>query len=200
MKRARRSTCLGRLPIGCERLLDETVASCEEAVEAYIRRHRKKAADEFGYFRRCPSLATAIRFAALCMLPDGQRHPHQYRIPREVLGQAEHGLQACHAELIRCRRFEDVLRLVERELLEIRGIGVLTAYDIATRLAAHLGIEPGRVYLHAGTAAGARALGLNYRSKYLELRDLPVAFARLRPREIEDCLCLYKSQLASHAA
>ena len=55
-----------------------------------------------------------------------------------------------------------MLRLVERELMGIRGIGVLTVYDVATRIAAHLDLEPARVYVHAGTAEGARALGLNH--------------------------------------
>lgn len=56
-------------------------------------------------------------------------------------------------------------------------------------------MEPERVYIHAGTRAGARALGLYRRQEYLEPEELPEPFQRLRPAEVEDCLCIYKSDL-----
>lgn len=56
--------------------------------------------------------------------------------------------------------------------------------------------EPGRVYLHTGTADGAKALGLNCRRESLDPDELPTEFRRLTPREIEDCLCLYKDEFA----
>ena len=37
-------------------------------------------------------------------------------------------------------------------------IGDLTVYDISTRIGAFLKLEPNRIYLHAGTRIGARAL------------------------------------------
>ena len=73
-------------------------------------------------------------------------------------------------------------------------IGRLTVYDVTTRIAAHLGLTPECVYMHAGTAVGAKALGLEA-TKTIGPMELPEAFRRLRPYEIEDCLCLYKRQL-----
>lgn len=176
---------------------DLDLSSVERIVEAYIRRYRAGASDEFEFFRRCDSLAAAIRYAALSQLPDGKRHPHQYRIPREVLHEGERNLQASAAELSSCTTFDQVHALVGREIRGIRGIGVLTVYDVATRLAAHRGFEPDRVYLHAGVTDGARALGLDCRRESVDLGDLPLPFRRLKAREIEDCLCIYKRELAA---
>jgi hypothetical protein len=85
--------------------------------------------------------------------------------------------------------FAEVHRLVENEIGSIKGIGALTMYDIAHRIGAHFGKSPARVYLHAGTKTGARALeiaGISFDPKIL-----PRPFARLVPSEIEDCLCIY---------
>src|ERR1700736_773729 len=128
-------------------------------VDAYIRDSRDGAQRERQFFKGC-SLQRAIEFAALCKLPGGKRHPHQYRIPRDVLAEAESNLQEAAAEIRGCRKFAYLHELVWREIGSIAGIGRLTVYDVATRIGAHLDLDPERVYLHAGTAAGAKALGI----------------------------------------
>jgi hypothetical protein len=75
----------------------------------------------------------------------------------------------------------------------IRGVGALAVYDIAHRMGAYLGQEPDAVYLHAGTRKGAAALGL--KGEMVELAEIPSAFHKLPPAEIEDCLCIYKDVL-----
>ena len=80
----------------------------------------------------------------------------------------------------------------------MRGIGELAVYDIACRIGAFLGFRPDRVYLHAGTREGARALGL--RGASVRKIDLPGAFGCLSPAEIEDCLCIYKADIQRLAA
>jgi hypothetical protein len=70
-------------------------------------------------------------------------------------------------------------------------------YDTAVRIGAYLGLEPDRVYLHAGTRRGARALGLGAGREWLEIRELPVQFRRLNGRRLEDILCIYKRELDS---
>ena len=79
----------------------------------------------------------------------------------------------------------------------IDRIGALALYDIALRIGAFLGREPELVYLHAGARTGARALGLSCRGRHaLAPNEFPKEFARLLPCEIEDCLCIYKIDLA----
>lgn len=184
-------------PAQCRCCTDGGQATYEDVVEAYIRNYRRDADQSLEFFRQCPSIQRAIEYAARCKLPSGKRHPHQYRLSGEVLAEGERNLQACAAELGRCRSFDELHQVVERELLVIYGIGPVTVYDAATHIGAYLGLEADRVYLHAGTAEGARAIGLEHRRDGLDPSDLPQPFQRLRAREIEDCLCIYKRRLAS---
>src|SRR5947209_1643932 len=52
-----------------------------------------------------------------------------------------------------------------------------------------------RRHPHRGAGKGAKALGFPSRDT-LAPTDLPAAFGRLRPYEVEDCLCIYKDALA----
>jgi hypothetical protein len=171
-------------------------AVLEDVVASYIRDFRPGADCELDFFRSCRSLKRAVKYAGLSMLPSGKRHPHQYRIPQSVLREAEGNLQAVSASLRGCATFDEFFQLVQSEISGIYGVGELTIYDVTTRLGAFLGLEPERVYLHAGTREGARHLGITTRRESFEPSELPQAFRRLRPREIEDCLCIYKRQLA----
>jgi hypothetical protein len=171
----------------------------EDVVARYIRDFRPGADRELDFFRSCTSFKRAVKYAGLSMLPNGKRHPHQYRIPLSVLREAERNLQTVSASLRGCATFDELFQLVQSETGGIYGIGELTIYDITTRLGAFLGLEPERVYLHAGTREGARHLGIITRRESFEPSELPQAFRRLRPREIEDCLCIYKRQLAERS-
>jgi hypothetical protein len=90
----------------------------------------------------------------------------------------------------RARTFEDLHTQIEHRIGRIHKIGALAVYDIAHRIAAFRGLSPNLVYLHRGTLDGARILGFS--GKTLDPRSLPSAFSRLKPYEIEDCLCIYK--------
>jgi hypothetical protein len=86
--------------------------------------------------------------------------------------------------------------LVQIETADIHKIGALAVYDIAHRIGAFLGLQPTTVYLHCGTMAGARSLGFRGRQT-LRVAELPPQFRRLTAAEIEDCLCIYKSEVAA---
>ena len=77
----------------------------------------------------------------------------------------------------------------------IKGIRALTIYDTPIRIGAFVKLQPERVYLHAGTKEGAKALGF-YSRETLAVSELPKMFSRLTPAEIEDCLCIYKDVIA----
>ena len=66
-------------------------------------------------------------------------------------------------------------------------------YDIAHRVGAHFGKTPQLIYLHAGTRIGARVFNIS--GDAFDPKELPRAFRRLIPAEIEDCLCIYKDEL-----
>jgi hypothetical protein len=179
----------------CRRDDTEELTTYADVVAAYVRDHRPPAARLLRFFRQCPTLERAIEYAARCKLPSGKRHPHQYRIPKPALTEAERRLRACGAELRQCQTFAELHELVRHMIGGVWGIGALTVYDVAQHLGAYLGLEPEAVYLHAGTAKGAKALGLSHTGETLDLAALPAAFRQLRSHEVEDCLCLYEDEL-----
>lgn len=145
---------------------------------------------------RQPSLSAAISEAALCRRPiDGKRHSHQTRIPVALLAEANRRLQRDRARVKSCRSFDDLLQLVADRIGSLDRVGALTVSDIALRIGTFLGRKPKKVYLHRGTADGARALGFRGR-KTVEVRELPRELRRLAAAEIEDCLCSYKREIA----
>lgn len=165
----------------------------DEIVADYIHEYRDRARAEMRFFEIQRSLSDAIKKAALCELPSGKRHPHQRRIPRALLEEVETSLQGIRRRLSNAEDFAAIHRLIEKEIGGINGIGALTVYDIAHRIGAHLKKAPQRVYLHAGTRAGAHVFNID--GERFDPKVLPKAFSRLTPSEIEDCLCVYKDEL-----
>lgn len=169
-----------------------------EIVDAYIRERREGARDEMATFRQESSRRAAIQRSARCVDEDGKRHSHQCLIPRRLLEIAEERLQAAANRLARAPDFDALHGIVQSEIESVRGIGKLMVYDIAHRIGAYLGKEPTLVYLHRGTKEGAAILG--FRGETLDPAKLPSAFKRLKPAEIEDCLCIYKDHLRGASA
>jgi hypothetical protein len=165
----------------------------DEIVTAYVQDCRDAARAEMRFFEIQRSMTGAIHRAALCVLPGGKRHPHQRRLRRVVLSEAERRLQEMAETLGRVADFSGLHRLMQEQIGIIPGMGKLTVYDIAHRIGAFLGKPPTLAYLHAGTAIGARALG--FRGETVDPSQLPPAFSRLSAAEIEDCLCIYKAEL-----
>jgi len=95
----------------------------------------------------------------------------------------------------RCDGFESLFEIVETAGEQVYGIGEVSVYDTALHIGAYHEWEPNEIYLHAGTREGAKALGFDGRRRTIRPDELPEAFQRLKPREIEDCLCIYKDDL-----
>jgi hypothetical protein len=166
----------------------------EQMVTEFIADYRAHARAEMDEFRKLSSLRYAIHHAALChSLPDEKRHPHQYRIPGALLQSVERQLQHGSRKLLLCKSFETLHDEIKGRIGWIKGIGPLTIYDIAHRIGAYIGRSPKLVYLHRGTAMGARRLG--FTGKTLDPKLLPSAFSQLEPAEIEDFLCINRDRL-----
>lgn len=178
----------------CSRL--EIEVGVEAAVAHYLARHRARAARELDYFSRVVrSDAEAVSRAALAQLPSGKRHPHQYRIPKRALEESRQVLLANLPALRQATSFDELIALVGALTEPIPGIGQLAVYDTTLRIGARFGLEPSRVYLHAGTRDGARALGFDGRRANIDMVELPEPLQRLSAREAEDLLCIYKDSL-----
>jgi hypothetical protein len=168
----------------------------QAAVEEYAEQIRPEMEREFRYFRLLRTDEEAATRAALAQLPSGKRHPHQRRIPLASLQESCDCLLANLPALRAASSFDELFDLVNALISPIPKIGELAVYDTALRIAARFGLEPEKVYVHAGTRDGARALGFDRRRSVIEMDELPKPMRRLSGREAEDLLCRYKSQLA----
>ena len=164
------------------------------AVRTYARNIRPRAQAELQWFEAQPSLQRAIEHAALATNSRGKRYLHQRRLKRKTLEQALDILLAHKRQLRKAESFDKVFQLVETALEDVFGVGELYVYDTSLRVGAKLGLFPTKVYLHAGTRVGARALGFDQKAKTLSRSVLPPALRALEPHEIEDMLCIFKDK------
>jgi hypothetical protein len=168
-----------------------------DIVKDYSRNNRCRPNDELRWFRRQPTLGSAIQFAGLAEDKNRRRFSHQRRLSKASLRSARNSLLRNKSKIAGCKNFDELHTLLGRLLRQTEGIGELYIYDTAFRIGAKLGLLPVKIYLHAGTRVGARALGCNAGQKEIEVSDLPRELRRLKPYEIEDLLCIYKDVLGN---
>jgi hypothetical protein len=166
-------------------------------VEIYRRKNAPKHEAELDHFRGLPTLPEAVEAATMAIGPDGKMLRHQRRVGKEVLTEALAVLANQIAEIEACSSFSQLIDLVQQSTEAIDRFGSLAVYDTALRIGAKLNRLPEVVYLHAGTKAGANALGLDTSKKFLEIEKLPEPLCQLEPHEVEDFLCIYKEHFDS---
>lgn len=166
--------------------------------EAIIRKYtsdiRPYANEELSWFREQPTLSEAIRLAALAINSKGKRYSHQRRLRKEVLEQARYILFKNQEDIKLSPSFDDLHNTLIRLLDPVKGLGELYCYDTALRIGANIGLFPERVYLHAGTRRGVKALGLDSKASALEVSQFPEWLHQLKAYEIEDVLCIFKDR------
>lgn len=165
-------------------------------VNRYIEKFREAAREEMLFYSGQKTLMSAVSVSARGITKENVKHPHQYRIPKEVLKTAEQRLIGAINHFDEIDDFDKLHSIVSDLITPISGIGQLTVYDITQRIGAFLGVEPKVIYLHAGTRVGAKALGFSGNS--VTKQELPAAFSRLSPGEIEDCLCIFKNSFGQN--
>jgi hypothetical protein len=165
----------------------------DDIVDDFILAIRPEANNELERWANELSIKSAATRAGLAVRPDGKRYDHQFRLPQASLDEASRLLASL--DFSASETFHDLHELINAVIRPLHKVGELMVYDTALRIGARLGLEPHFVYLHRGTREGAYNLGLPWRKPYLTVRELPRALRRLRPREIEDCLCIYKGDL-----
>lgn len=168
----------------------------DKLVQIYIKKIRPKVNEEYLYFSEQASLENAIMQATLAIDRDGKRYSHQRRLSRAVIDEAHRTIMNKAGSVVECKSFATLHKLIDRLVSNIDGIGPLYVYDTSVRIGAYLDLYPSKVYLHAGTKKGAKALGLDCRSEYLNLDELPSALQELAAHEIEDFLCIFKDELS----
>lgn len=175
----------------------EVRPSLKSLVAMYKAAHKGPAEELIRWFERRSTLQEALELGVLSRVPSRHnsshliRYSHQRRIPAQALEHAHELLRRAHVD--RCGSFAELHELIAALIGGIYRIGELTTYDIATRIGAYLRLRPERVYLHAGTRIGARALGLPASQPSLAIAQLPVELHELSAAEIEDFLCIFNS-------
>lgn len=162
----------------------------------YISRFRPKAQAESPYYAE-GSIADRVRRAALAENPVGLKSKHQWRIPPAVLEQFSNRLAGRLVDISQSTTFAKLLAILDSE--RIKGIGKLTVYDTAIRIGRGLNLEPGVVYLHAGTRMGAKRLGIKVNRPSIPRNEFPIEFDGLTCAELEDLLCIYARFLGPDA-
>jgi hypothetical protein len=161
----------------------------------YDSHHRPRVEQERAWFAGSEGIADAITRASLATNSRGKRFSHQRRIPRKALDEARQRLLQCTEALANAPDFDALLVVVTNALADIYRTGELYRYDTALRISYYLSILPFKVYLHAGTRTGARALGLPFNNRYLDIAQLPAELRGRPAHEVEDILCIYKDHL-----
>lgn len=157
--------------------------------EAGHEKHRRDTVCE--YCAQSPDVQTAIRRACASRAANGKMHNHQSRVPEFVrkkfasiiIGRwkAPANFDELHDSLVS---------------LAPAGIGPVTIYDVATRIAAYLSMDVCSLYLHAGVKEGWQILtGEKEKRERIPRSELPAELRRLPTDEVEDLLCCYRETL-----
>lgn len=136
--------------------------------------------------------------------PGGKKMIHQNRIPNPVLDKFGEVLMENKKRLLKIineDNFRSIMIFLTSLGENIKGIGPLTVYDTAKRIACQKNIQLDAVYLHAGALEGAKALGLCIKKEdsYQLLCDEQVKEVSplyiLNNGDIETFLCICKNKL-----
>jgi hypothetical protein len=133
----------------------------------------------------------ALQIAVRSIRPNGKMHNHQSKVS-PALPALETKLLESYEVLIKCETFAQLYFAIE--LRSPRGIGPMTVYDVSVRFGAWLGLKPESIWIHAGTQAGLKALGIDTRGYEwsIPMEILPRILRRKDPDEVEDFLCTYR--------
>lgn len=164
-----------------------------DIVDDYVEHVRPRACERLAYYATQLSLDHVREVVASWRREDGTVEPHQRRVSHDA--KAEAGQRIRHLKAADTESFEALFTRVQEAIGSIHGIGPLCVYDVALRIGALLGFPPAEVYLHRGSLAGARALGLDVTARSLPLSAFPAELRRLHAWEIENFLCVYKDAL-----
>jgi hypothetical protein len=180
---------------------------------------RKKTDQVVAYCAEAKDFAQAVRRAVESRDAAGKHHNHQSKV--DLTARRKFGAKIIKRkkEIKRLVKYldheppknkedaawmPDAFDMIHDLLDEIKpyGIGPVTVYDVATRIGAFLGVEPTKVYMHAGVRQGLKALEsvLPLNAQLLGAHKLhrvpmylfPKPFNKMKADDVEDILCTYR--------
>ena len=97
----------------------------ESIVRMYAQKIRPRAQAELAWFRNQPTVAAAIRIAALALNSQQKRYSHQRRIKRAAIQESLAILSRLEGRIRSCADFSSLFKLVKDEFADVPGIGEL---------------------------------------------------------------------------
>lgn len=161
--------------------------------EGGVEAHRRDPCEPFT--AAAENLLEAIRRACASRGANGKMWNHQSKVPEKVRRELASRL-TLHLNAVRSATdFDALYSLIDS--IAPRGIGPVTKYDVAARLAAFLKLEYRTLYLHAGALEGWCRLTGEYEYKDVKIprRKIPPVLLAVSINEIEDLLCTYRELL-----
>jgi len=167
-------------------------------IRSYSINSRPRKEVEFNWFRRQSSIESAIISATEAKDERGKQYSHQRRIDKNAIREAKTILLENADDIKKSKSFHHLWLLIRDLIKPISGIGDLYIYDTALRIGAFLNLLPDKVYLHAGTRKGAKAINHpEWKNDWIEIETLPKELKQLSADEIEDILCIYKGSVGT---
>lgn len=205
----------------CETPFSPKMSFHRENGERIERRFRFASAksyldDYLSFYKTLPNLEEVVRHSCSGVFEFAYqgatyriRHPHQQHY--KTMKGEERGIEVSKLNdmstkllksitvISQTETFDDLYDIVRKE--KISGFGALAIYDTSVRIGSYLNICPNHVYLHAGAQQGMSNLenkalvasGVSEKAK-VPVAELPDTLKKLHPIQIENFLCLYKSE------
>ena len=133
----------------------------------------------------------ALGLAIKSIRPNGKMHNHQVKV-KAALPDYEARMVGKYGHLTGVENFHQLWCVFNFN--RTPGIGPVTVYDAATRFGAWRGLKPEKIYIHAGSASGLKALGIkpSLWGETIPMDALPAILRNKDPDEVEDFLCTYR--------
>jgi len=137
---------------------------------------------------KAASLEEAVDRACLSRRPNGKLHNHQSRVHPLARGHFAVAIKVALEEEMPAT-FDRLYNMLEH--CKPAGIGPVTVYDVATRVAAYMRLDILTLYLHANVKISWEVLMGRNGWLIVPRQELPKPFKALPTDEVEDLLCGY---------
>ena len=128
------------------------------------------------------------------------KYGNQRGVTYQISKQVRDNLIKRTNDIVKAITFDEIYDIVSE--CKVRGFGELSIYDTSIRIASKLGIEPDKVYLHAGARKGVEILEEkgylelgSSKKKYIEIKNMPKPMQALKAAESEHLLCSMKDSM-----
>jgi len=178
--------------------------SLDDAILHWKKRFTGKAEERgkrdtvIDYAAKAPNFKTAVKRACDSRRENGKMFPHQSKVTAVARGNFADAIILRAQSIKGIKDFDTLHDRLEMIAKETEGIGPVTTYDVAVRIAAFLKIKITSLYLHAGVRIGLYKLLDRRTPRLLRIprHQIPKTLTKhLDTDSIEDFLCGYRAHL-----